>query len=186
MPVNPLFSEPFLAGVLLILGFLTFFPAGLLYTYRAIWNKPGAKNPVFLYWERGLVIAAVVVVVLGWGLLERMLEAASDTTLAPLGWTTMLLSAVLVLVAEAYNLTKQDWLQALVVVHVVLAFLAQAVFGAALLRTGLLPAWIGWATILWSLGLLVYLPIFKPRDMYFPWLHYIAPLRIGIGLLVRG
>ena len=130
-------------------------------------------------------MAAVVVVVLGWGLLERLLEAAGDTILAPSGLIIFILSAGLVLVAEAYNLSKQDWLQSLIVVHVVLAFLAQAVFGASLLRTGLLPAWIGWATILWSLGLLVYLPAFRPRDIYYPWVHYVAPLMIGIMLLTE-
>jgi hypothetical protein len=95
------------------------------------------------------------------------------------------LSAGLVLVAELYNLSKQDWLQSLIVAHVILAFLAQAVFGASLLQTGFLPGWVGWATIIWSLGLLVYLPAFKPRDIYYPWVHYVAPLVIGIGLLAK-
>jgi hypothetical protein len=33
-------------------------------------------------------------------------------------------------------------------VFVVLTFLAQTVFGAALHCTGLMPGWVGWATIL--------------------------------------
>jgi hypothetical protein len=72
------------------------------------------------------------------------------------------------------------------VVFIVLAFVGQAVFGAALLRTGLLPGWVGWATILWNLGWLVILPIARPADMYYPWLHYVAPLLIGIALLLKG
>jgi hypothetical protein len=91
---------------------------------------------------------------------------------------------VLVLVAETYNLSKQEWLQTLIVVHVVLNFLAQAIFGASLLQTGILPGWVGWATILWNLACLVYLPIFHPRDIYYPWLNYVAPLIIGVMLLV--
>jgi hypothetical protein len=71
------------------------------------------------------------------------------------------------------------------VLHVVLVFLAQAVFGASLLRTGLLPGWVGWATIIWNLGLLVYLPVFKPREMYYSFVYYVAPLLIGITLLSR-
>ena len=64
-----------------------------------------------------------------------------------------------------------------------LLFLAQAAFGAALLRTGLLPGWVGWATIIWNLGWLVVLPLVRPQDMYYPWLHYAAPILIGIVLL---
>jgi hypothetical protein len=146
---------------------------------------PATMDPDYLNWERGLVMAAVEVVVLGWGLLERMLEAAGDTVLAPMGLLMLLLSAVLVLVAESYSLSKQEWLQVPIMIHVVLALLAQAAFGGALLQTGLLAGWIGWATILWSVGLLVYLPVFKPQDIYYPWVHYVAPLVIGIGLLTK-
>jgi hypothetical protein len=174
-----------MAGSFLILSGLIFLPGGLLFARRAIWKRTSGKDSVFLYWERGLVMAAVVVVVLGWGLLERMLEDAGDTVLAPMGLLALLLSAVLVLVAESYFLSKQEWLQVPIVVHVVLAFLAQAVFGAALLRTSLLPGWIGWATILWNLAWLVILPVARPKDMYYPWLHYVAPFVIGIGLLVK-
>jgi len=186
MSAKDIISVQVLAGCLLILSSLIFLPGALLYASKAIWKWTTGKRPVYLYWERGLVIAAVVVVVLGWGLLERTLEAAGDTILAPLGLITLLISAVLVLVAETYNLSKQEWLYAPIVVSVVLAFLAQAVFGAALLQTGLLPGWVGWATIIWNLTWLVLLPIFRPRDIYYPWLHYVAPLLIGIALLLKG
>lgn len=173
------------AGWLLILSSLIFLPGGLLFTSRVILKRAAGKAPVYLYWERGLVIAAVVVVVLGWGLLERLLAEVGDLILAPSGLILLILSAGLVLAAELYNLSKQEWLQPLIVGHVVLAFLAQAAFGASLLQTGLLPGWIGWATIIWSVGILIYLTAFKPRDIYYPWVHYVAPLVIGFGLLVK-
>lgn len=185
MTANNIILEQDAAGWLLILSGLLFLPGALLYTSRVIWKRTTGTNPVYRYWERGWVIAAVVVVVLGWGLLEKLLEAVGDSILAPSGWILLLLSAGLVLAAELYNLSQQAWLQPLIVVHVVLAFLSQAFFGASLLKTGLLPAWVGWATILWSLGMLIYLPVFKPRDIYYPWVHYVAPLMIGIGLLVK-
>jgi hypothetical protein len=72
-----------------------------------------------------------------------------------------------------------------IVMYVLLAFLAQAAFGVSLLRTGLLPGWVGWATIVWNLAWLVVLPIVSPRDIYYPVLHHVAPLLIGIALLVR-
>ncbi len=121
--------------------------------------------------------------VLGLTLLEGMLEAAGDSILAPSGMALLLIGAGVVIFAETFSISRQEWIYAPTVAFVVLAFLAQALFGAALLRTGLLPAWVGWVTILWNLGWLVVLPIARPKDMYYPWLHYVAPLLIGIGLL---
>jgi hypothetical protein len=118
-------------------------------------------------------------------LLERMLEAAGDTILAPLAMVTFLIGAVIVIVAETLQLSGQESVYSPIVVYVVLAFLAQAVFGVSLLRTGLLPGWVGWATVIWNLAWLVALSILSPRDIYYPALHHAAPLMIGIALLVR-
>jgi len=83
-------------------------------------------------------------------------------------------------------ISRQDMVTAATVAFVLLAFLAEALFGAALLRTGLLPAWIGWVTVIWNLAWMIILPLARPQEMYYPWLHYVAPLLIGIGLLVTG
>ena len=99
--------------------------------------------------------------------------------------TIFLIGAILVTAAETFSLSRQAWAYAPIVVSVILAFLGQAVFGMSLLQTGLLPAWIAWATIFWNLGWLVILPIARPHDMYYPWLHYVAPLLIGIALLLK-
>jgi hypothetical protein len=180
-----LFSEQVVAGSLLILSGVIFTVGGILYTGRAIWKWPAGESLGYLRWERGFVMAAVLVAVLGLVLLERILEAAGDTLLAPLGMTTFLIGAVIVIVAETFHLSGQEWVYAPIVVYVVLAFLAQAVFGVALLRTGLLPGWVGWATVIWNLAWLVALPIISPHDIYYPVLHHAAPLMIGIALLVR-
>jgi hypothetical protein len=179
------FSEQAAAGWLLILSGLIFLVGGILYTGRAIWKWPAAEAPSYLRWERGFVIAALLTSVLGLVLLERMLEAAGDRILAPSGMVIFLLGAAVVIFAETFFLSRQEWIYTPTVVFVVLAFLAQAAFGAALLRTGLLPGWVGWATILWNLGWLVVLPIARPQNMYYPWLHYVAPVLIGIALLRR-
>ena len=179
-------SEPVASGWLLILSGIIFMAGGTLYTGRAIWKWPAGQTHRYLIWERGFVIAALLAAVLGLTLLEGMLEAAGDTILAPSGMALLLIGSAVIIMAEAYSLSRQEWIYAPTVVFVVLAFLAQALFGAALLRTGLLPGWMGWATILWNLGWLVVLPIVRPKDMYYPWLHYVAPLLIGIGLLIKG
>lgn len=184
MVTNGLFSPQVVAGWLLILSALIFTVGGMLYTGRAIWKLPAGQTHRYLIWERGFVIAALLVVVVGLSLLARLLEAASDSLLAPAGMVLLLIAASVAVFAETFAISRQEWIYAPIVAFVVLAFLSQALFGAAILLTGLLPAWIGWGTILWNLGWLVILPIARPKDMYYPWLHYTAPLLIGIGLLL--
>ena len=86
--------------------------------------------------------------------------------------------------AEALDLTrKEQSFYPLVVIYVVLAFLAQTAMGGALLPSGLLAAWIGWLTIGWNIAWLVVLLLFARRDIYFPVLHHLMPLMMGIALL---
>jgi len=70
----------------------------------------------------------------------------------------------------------------LLVVMVVMLFGAEALLGGALLTTGLVPAWIGWTTVIWNLGWPVLLLIVSPGDLYYPILHAIPLLLIGISL----
>ena len=186
MDNNSLVSEQIVTGWLLIVSGLVFLVGGLLYTGRAIWKWPAAGTPAYLRWERGVVIAALVLLVAGLTLLGRRLEAGGDRLLAPAGLALFLIGAAAVIVAEAFALSRQGSLYAAIVIFVVLAFLAQALFGAALLQTGLLPRWVGWTTLLWNLGWLVVLPIARPNDMYYPWLHYVAPVLMGTALLLKG
>lgn len=185
MPVNDLLSEPVVAGWLLVLSAFIFSAGGTLYAGRAIWKWPAGQTHRYLIWERGFVIAALLVALLGLNLLAGLLEAAGDRILAPSGMVLLLIAASVIVFGETFAISRQEWVYAPTVAFVVLTFLAQATFGAALLRTGLLPAWIGWATIFWNLGWLVILPAARPRDMYYPWLHYAAPLLIGIALLLK-
>jgi hypothetical protein len=88
--------------------------------------------------------------------------------------------------AEALNLTLgYDKVRGLIVVYVIIACLAQAAVGSALLLAGSLAAWVGWATILVNMGGLMVLLAFSRRDLYFPALHHIAPLLIGLALLLK-
>ena len=186
MDLSDLVSQQTIAGWLLILSFIVFIPAGMLYTARAIWKRPAAQSQSFLYWERGLVMAAVLVAALGLVQLDKLLEPAGDRVLAPSGLLLFLIGATLVLAAETFALSQGKWAYAPVIAFVVLSFLGQAAFGASILGTGFLPGWVGWATLGWCLAWLVILPIARPKDIYYPWLHYIAPLIIGISLLARG
>lgn len=173
------------AASLLILCFVVFTFGGVLFMGRVFLKWPNAETSSHLLWERGLVIGGVLATVLGLALLEELLRAAGEPVLSRLGMMTYLFGAVVVVVAETAYLGKRDWIYPQIVLYVVLAFLAQAAFGASLLQTGLVAAWAGWATILWNLGWLLVMLIVRPRDSYYPVLHHVAPLIIGIALLVQ-
>jgi hypothetical protein len=178
-------SERQVTAVLLILCSVLFAVGGILYTGRAILKWPAAETSSYLIWERSFIVAAVVANVLGLVLLEAMLRAAGDPIVARLGMVTYTFGAAIVVAAETLFLGRVGSVYTGIVFYVVLAFLAQAAIGAALLLTGFLPGWVGWATIIWNLGWLVALPIFSPRDLYYPVLHHTAPLLIGIMLLLK-
>jgi len=171
-----------IAASLLILSLIVFGFGGMLFTGRAFWGW--SIGNTHLNWERGFIIAAVLTTVLGLALLEDMLRAAGEPVLSRLGMVTYLCGAVVVLVTETAYLSKRDWIYPQIVLYVVLAFLAQAAFGGALLRTGIVANWVGWGTVIWNLGWLVVMGVVRPLDIYFPVLHHVAPLIIGIGLLV--
>jgi hypothetical protein len=185
MDAQSLLFERRLAASLLILSAVVFLVAGYLFTARAIWKLPNAQTEIHLRWERGIVIAAFLISTLGFVLLESLLAQAGERVWARIALALYLISAAILVVAETNFVSTRDLAYPQIVAHVVLAFLAQAAFGAALARTELVTPGVGWATFLWNIGLLVIMPIFFPRDIYFPWLHYVAPLMIGIALLTR-
>lgn len=174
-----------IAASLLVLCFVVFTFGGVLYAGRAFFKWQIDETSSHLIWERGFVIGGVLATVLGLALLEDMLRAAGEPVLSRLGMVTYLFGAVIVIVAETAYLGKRDWIYPQIVLYVVLAFLAQVAFGASLLETRLVAGWVGWTTIIWNLAWLLIMLIVRPRDIYFPVLHHVAPLIIGIALLVR-
>lgn len=184
MDAQSLLVERRVTAVLLILCGIVFLVVGYLFTTRVLWEWPAAQTELHLRWERGLVITAFLINVMGFVLLEGLLREAGDRVIARLALPLYLIAAAVLVVAEMAYLNNRTWVYPQIVAHVVLTFIAQAAFGMALLRTGLVVPWAGWATIIWNLALLVIMPIFFPHDMYFPWLHYVAPLMIGIALLL--
>lgn len=179
-------AERKMTAILFILCFVVFAVGSILFLGREIWRWPAAQTATYLLWERSAIIAALLINVMGFVLLERLLNAAGDAVIGRLALVIYLLGAAVLVVAETTFLSNRQSVYPQIVTHVVLAFLVQAAFGVALLRTGLVAGWAGWATIIWNLAWLVLLPIITPRDMYFPVLHHFAPLLIGIALLAKG
>jgi len=142
------------------------------------------ESPRFFRWERGLLMAAYVMAALSVSLLEPLMHSAGETVLGSLATNTFLIGAVIALVVESSFVSKQGSIPALEVVMVVILFAGEALLGAALLSSGLLPAWVGLAVVVWNIGWPVVLPFLTPRDLYYPVLHFAMPLLIGIALLV--
>ena len=183
MDAQSIATERMITAILLISCGLVFTVGGIMFTGRAFAKWPAGQTPGFLRWERGCVVAGLLLNALGFTLLEGMLEAAGAPVIPRLALVTTLIAAAVLLVAEMTFLHNREWVYSQIVLYVVLAFLAQAAFGAALLQTDLTPAWVGWATILWNIAWLIVLAIASRGNMYFPVLHHVMPLVIGIALL---
>lgn len=112
------------------------------------------------------------------------LENAGDRVIVRFALTVYVIATAVLLGAEGAFMFDRRWIGPEVVLYVVLAFLAEAAFGVALLRTGLVPAWAAWATIVWNLGWLALCAIVRPDDIYYPVLHHVAPALIGVALLL--
>lgn len=174
------------AGLVLVLGCVANFAGVIMFWIRG--GQSGGQPPTsaYLAWERGFIVAAVVITAIGFVLLQNAMENTGGRVLAIVGATANLFVGVLVVVAETLSLAVGErQVSGLIVIYVVGAFLAQAIIGGALLQSKLVTAWIGWITILWNIAWLVVLPVISPRDIYFPVLHHFVPLFIGIALLRR-
>jgi len=175
------------AGTSLVLGFVANLAGVLMFFIRG--GPAGGTPPshTFFVWERGFIMAAVILSAIGFVLLEGHFHNTDGRILARTGATAYLFAGIVLVAAEGLSLSpvfeNRDF--ALFFIYVVLAFLAQSAIGGALLQSGLLARWIGWVTIVWNLAWLVVLPVITPEDIYFPILHHLMPLLIGSALLRR-
>src|SRR5215207_8511379 len=163
------FAARGLSGVLLIVAFVLNMGGVVLFSGTQFYGW-FVDSPTLLAWERSMFIAAYVAAALGVALLENILRETAAAVLARLGVTAFLMAAVVALV---------------VYVMVVLLYVAEAILGAALLGSGAVPAWIGWAMLAWNIGWLLVLPVVSPGDIYYPILHFVPLLLIGIPLARR-
>lgn len=174
------------AGLVLVLVTVANLPGLLMFWIRGGHRGGAPRSHAHFVWERSFIMAGVVLTAIGFVLLEGPLQNTDGRVLANIGATAYLFGGVLLVAAEALSLTLgYEKLYSLIVIYVVMAFLAQAAVGGALLQSGLLAAWIGWLAILWNIAWLVVLPVTSPRDIYFPVLHHVMPLVIGIALLLK-
>lgn len=165
-----------------------------------------ARNAVVWRWANVFMGVAAVILLAGLSMLTTLLELANERLYSRLGLMGWLVSAVLwvifsvfrgvVTVTAAQKMGASgttgavlalyeplaQWGFALFYVSAVLGFLALAAYGGALLQVGLVPAWAGWATLLFSLALLAQLLIVGDT---LPAFHYVLPALLGVLLVIR-
>ena len=175
-----------LAGGLLLAGVVLVMVGILMFTWRVFLHAPAGARPRYYQWERGLVFSGFLGLGLGLAALKSLLSAAGDPLFVEIGLAAYLMAAVLLTISEISWLTAAGLpaglVGALVRIFVVLSFLSQAAFGAAIVQTGLLPAWLGWTTVIWNLGWLVLM--LRAGDPYYPFMHLELPLLAGLWLLL--
>lgn len=190
--MTTLFGQPWLTarGVTggLLLAATTLVLVGIfMFGFRVFLQAPFGGRPGYYQWERSFVLSGFLVLALGLAGLNRLLQQAGDPLLSDIGLTAHVMGTVFVALVEVSWLTAAglpDHLTGtLLRLFVVLSFVAQAAFGAAMLQTGLLPGWLGWTTVIWHLAWLALM--LGARDPYYPFMHLQLPLVAGVWLLAN-
>jgi hypothetical protein len=170
-------------GITLTLSFPLLMVGAILWNLRqGVLSLTIPRGRIVL--ERGSLMAAVVVTAIGFLLLEELLRGERGFVLGRIGAGMYFLGAAVILVAEASGLRGQGGYP-LIVVYVVLAFLGEAVIGVALIDSSVTSTAIGWITLAWNAGWIIALPLMRPADLYFPFLHHMMPAVIGVALLMK-
>ncbi len=120
-------------------------------------------------WTSGNFVIATMITLVGLACFTLALREKGDRFLSIFGWFTYQFGAIFWILHLAFRLTvvRQaaeqfsstaiapawfqawgDWSGLLFGIYSVLAYLSIALYGVAVLRTGLLPRWIGWTCIL--------------------------------------
>jgi hypothetical protein len=165
------------------------------------WLGVISNHQLLWQWANFLFISGAVVTILGLVMLSGLLREAGDRAFSQLGLTTFAFGVVLWLIIVAFRQSIDSWsaqemvrtsalpdfyvpltlwTHALGVIYTVLAFTALAALGGAVLSTCILPRWMGWLTLVYSL---VGLGVFVYTHDIPPLLHYLPLLIIGILLL---
>jgi hypothetical protein len=163
-----------------------------------------AAHTALFQWSFSLFISGLIVTLLGLAMLTTLFRDALDRTFSSLALLASLFGDVLMViylaiplgvaplaaqdtvrtgVAPDYYVQLTLWTQPLFVIYTILAFSALAAYGGAILSTHVLPHWVGWFAIFYSLAGLL-LAGFTAGNVP-PFLHHLMPILIGFLLLLR-
>jgi hypothetical protein len=172
------------SGLLLLSAFALNLGGVVMYAAGTEYGWVG-ETLTYHAWERVLFMSSYVAAALGTALLERTLAEAGAAILGRLAAIAFPMAASVTLVMEAVTFHAPEP-HALIVVAVLLLFGAELLLGAAVLASRLVPAWAGWAALVWNGAWPAILPIVSPGDPYYPILHAIPLLMISIPLIQPG
>ncbi len=183
--MNTLSNVHRFTGVVLVLSFAVLLPALLMFWARQGHKGGPPRTPAHYTLERGLIAGWALLSAVGFVLFVGVFDGGLAQTLAVAGTAAYFFGSVLLAAAEILSPTLgYGKVYRLAASYVITAFVAQAVLGVAVLQSGVAPTWVGWLSIVWNLAGLVILPIVSRDDIYFPVLHSLIPLILGIVLLV--
>lgn len=151
-----------------------------------------------------LILLGWIVAAMGYVMLAVLLRDAGDPVISTLAAVLFLVAIVLACVfwafyvsptliaaeeaartsiVPAYYESLRVSAESSLRVYLMLGLVATAGFGLALLQTGMLPAWIAWATLGWG-AVWAGVSLVKSEEVI-PLLPMVMPLVIGISLLVK-
>ena len=135
-------GEHRVAGWLLVIGFVFLVLAAFLYGFGTYpWGET---------WQHNVLAVGLVLTLFGLAAFQLILTDAGDRLLARLGTIAFLVGVVLWLVGEAIALDSGRFIFEFERDYVVLACVAIAMFGGAIVRTPVLPRWVGHTAMAWA------------------------------------
>jgi hypothetical protein len=167
-------GERRVAGYLLVTGFVFLIGAAFLYGYGAY--------PAGHALQSNALTVGLVLTLLGLTAFQAVLTDSGDRLLARLGTVAYLVGVVLWIVDDAMDLADGRFIFELERDYVVLACLAIAAYGAAILRTRILPRWLGGLAVVWAV---VWTVLYLSRIAKAPLGPNLIPALFGLVLLVR-
>ncbi|MGE5333300.1 MAG: hypothetical protein ACM3N4_01245 [Nitrososphaerota archaeon] len=165
------------------------------------WLRLVHEHPRPWFWATLSFLGGILLTLFGLDLLAGLLRGAGDPGFSEIGLVAFAFGAVLWVVYLAARLTVDPWAGkelaatgaipesytaishwqgALFAVFSYLCFGGILLFGVAILATPLLPQWLGWVTLIYSLGGLI---IHTVTHDSLPAMHHLMPILIGIVLL---
>ena len=168
-----LVGERRVAGSLLVSGFAVLVVAAFLYG--------DGDYPAGQTWQSNALTVGLVLTLLGLTAFQVVLTDSGDRLLAQLGMIAYLVGVVLWIVGDSIDLAGGTpvFLERN---YVVLACLAIAAFGAAILRTPVLPRWVGGLAVVWAV---VWTVLYLTGIAEAPLGPNLVPALFGLELLVH-
>ena len=193
-----------LSTVLIVAEFIVVLAQGKFGGAEAAWEGVegiGEAASVFRDIEP-LRIPQVVLLFLGFGLLTAHLSQAGDRALSFLAFNLFIVFVILAAIENTFHSEVtawageewartgavpeffeplREWVNGPVQLrYVTFVNVSMAFYGWAFLRTRVLPQWIGWSTLIWSLGWLILALVIQ---LTLPATYILLPLLLGVALL---